>query len=164
MTNRYHGPFELFDGHAYAKGGMILHALRRELGDAAYRKAVTAHVTGHAGQSVDTHQFEDLIERVTGRDVSRFFAQWIHGAGQPEIEARWTYEDGTCRVHEGYAQRAQVRYTADARDRTLLAIGLMDDREAAADGRLTKDGQGGSIASYFHQPYTPKRKERGDNA
>lgn len=71
-------------------------------------------------------------------------------------------ENGTCRVHEGYAARAQVRYTADARDWTLLAIGLMDDREAAADGRLTKDGQGGSIAWYFHQPYTPERKERGD--
>jgi hypothetical protein len=66
-------------------------------------------------------------------------------------------------VREGYAPRAQVRYTADARDWTLLALGLTDDRQAVSEGRLTKDGQGGSIAWYFHQPYTPKRKDtRGD--
>lgn len=71
-------------------------------------------------------------------------------------------DDGDCRVREGFAERADVRYTADARDWTLLAIGLMDDREAVAEGKLQKDGRGGSIAWYFHQPYSPKRKERGD--
>ncbi len=73
-----------------------------------------------------------------------------------------TINDGACRVNEGFAERANVRYTADARDWTLLAIGLIDDREAFRDGRLTKDGQGGSIAWYFHQPYTPSRKPTGD--
>jgi DNA-binding HxlR family transcriptional regulator len=71
-------------------------------------------------------------------------------------------DDGDCRVREGFAERADVRYTADARDWTLLAIGLMDDREAVNEGKLTKDGRGGSIAWYFHQPYSPKRKERGE--
>ena len=76
----------------------------------------------------------------------------------------WVIEidDGDCRVREGFAERADVRYTADARDWTLLAIGLMDDREAVAEGKLKKDGRAGSIAWYFHQPYSPKRKERGD--
>jgi DNA-binding HxlR family transcriptional regulator len=78
----------------------------------------------------------------------------------------WTVEidDGQCSVREGYAPRAQVRYTADARDWTLLALGLTDDRAAVTEGRLTKDGQGGSIAWYFHQPYTPKRKDPKENA
>ena len=76
----------------------------------------------------------------------------------------WTVEidDGDCRVREGFAERADVRYTADARDWTLLAIGLMDDREAVTEGKLVKDGRAGSIAWYFHQPYSAKRKERGE--
>ncbi len=76
----------------------------------------------------------------------------------------WTVEirDGVCSVREGFAERAEVRYTADARDWTLLAIGLLDDREAFRDGRLTKDGQGGSIAWYFYQPYAPSRSSRGE--
>ena len=76
----------------------------------------------------------------------------------------WTVniDDGECRVREGFADHAQVRYTADARDWTLLAIGLMDDRQAFREGRLIKDGQGGSIAWYFYQPYQPERSEAGD--
>jgi DNA-binding HxlR family transcriptional regulator len=103
-----------------------------------------------------------LLREDRARDVRITYELRLTGKGG----GVWVVEidDGTCSVHEGYAQRAQVRYTADARDWTLLALGLMDDREAAADGRLTKDGQGGSIAWYFHQPYTPKRKERGDIA
>ena len=69
----------------------------------------------------------------------------------------WTVqiEDGTCWVREQFAERADVRYTADARDWCAVAIGLMDDREAFQSGRLIKDGSGGSIAWYFHQVGKP---------
>jgi DNA-binding HxlR family transcriptional regulator len=74
----------------------------------------------------------------------------------------WVIEidDGTCTVREGFAEHADIRYTADARDWTLLAIGLWDDRKAVAEGRLIKDGEGGSIAWYFQQAYTRKREEQ----
>lgn len=67
-------------------------------------------------------------------------------------------EDGSCTVSEGFAEHADVRYTADARDWTLLALGLTDDRAAIANGKLVKEGQGGSIAWFFHQPYSPRRR------
>jgi DNA-binding HxlR family transcriptional regulator len=103
-----------------------------------------------------------LLREDRARDVRITYELRLTGKGG----GVWVVEidDGTCSVREGYAPRAQVRYTADARDWTLLALGLMDDREAYTKGRLTKDGQGGSIAWYFHQPYTPKRMERGDTA
>ncbi len=66
----------------------------------------------------------------------------------------WTVEidDGECRVDEGFAERADVRYTADARDWVVMALGVADDREMFNSGRLVKDGEGGSIAWYFYQP------------
>ncbi len=78
----------------------------------------------------------------------------------------WTVDidDGECRVDEGFADRAQVRYTAEARDWCLLALGVTDDREAVRAGRLIKDGTGGSIAFYFYQPARMTRDERGDHA
>ncbi len=71
----------------------------------------------------------------------------------------WTVEidDGDCRVAEGFAERADIRYTADAHEWCLLAIGVADDREAARTGRLTKDGIGGSMAWYFYQPAKHKK-------
>ncbi len=73
-------------------------------------------------------------------------------------------EDGECRVDEGFAEVADVRYTADARDWCVMALGLADDREMFRTGRLTKDGEGGSIAWYFYQPARMAREERGDRS
>jgi aminopeptidase N len=94
VTHRYHDEPDLFDGHAYAKGACVLHALRREIGDDAYARSVTTFLREHAGQSVHTSDLVDVIERTTGRDVSRFFGQWVHGSGQPELRARWSWRDG----------------------------------------------------------------------
>jgi len=76
----------------------------------------------------------------------------------------WTIsiQDGICRVREGFADHADVRYTADARDWCLLALGRMDDREAFRSGRLKKDGEGRSLAWYFHQPSPPQELTRGE--
>jgi DNA-binding HxlR family transcriptional regulator len=77
----------------------------------------------------------------------------------------WTVEidDGACSVREGFAEHADVRYTADARDWVAVALGTMDDREAYRSGRLIKDGSAGSIAWYFHQIRRPRPAE-GDGS
>ncbi len=102
-----------------------------------------------------------LLRRERARGVEITYELRLTGRGG----GVWTVriEDGNCSVREGFADRADVRYTADARDWTLLALGLMDDREAVQAGRLNKDGQGGSIAWYFHQPQQPGRAERGED-
>lgn len=66
----------------------------------------------------------------------------------------WTVsiQDGTCRVREGFADHADVRYTVDARDWCRMALNRMDDRDAFRAGRLKKDGAGRSLAWYFHRP------------
>lgn len=78
----------------------------------------------------------------------------------------WTIsiQDGSCRVREGFADHADVRYTADARDWCRLALGHMNDREAFVSGRLKKDGEGRSLAWYFHQPLVPQNPTLGEKA
>jgi DNA-binding HxlR family transcriptional regulator len=71
-------------------------------------------------------------------------------------------DDGTCRVREGFAERADIRYTADAREWCAIAIGLADDRAAFRSGRLVKEGQGGSMAWYFHQIRRPEGQSEGE--
>ena len=76
----------------------------------------------------------------------------------------WTVaiDDAECLVREGFADHADVRYTADARDWAAVALGGLDDREAYASGRLTKDGKGGSIAWYFYQIASPPQQQEGE--
>ncbi len=73
-----------------------------------------------------------------------------------------TIDDGSCRVREGFAEHADVRYTADAGDWTRLALGFMDDREAHRARRLIKEGSGGNLAWYFYQPADPRQLKQGD--
>ncbi|MEE9280110.1 MAG: winged helix-turn-helix transcriptional regulator [Myxococcota bacterium] len=97
-------------------------------------------------------------DRATGVEITYELRLTGRGGGVWTVKIK----DAQCSVREGFAERADVHYTADARDWTLLAIGLMDDREAVKQGRLIKDGQGGSIAWYFHQPYQADRAQRGE--
>jgi DNA-binding HxlR family transcriptional regulator len=71
--------------------------------------------------------------------------------------------DGACTVKPGFAERADVRYTADARTWCLVALGLADVREAMSQGRMSKEGGREALDRFFYQvgtPDTPDGAER----
>lgn len=70
----------------------------------------------------------------------------------------WTIriDDGRCAVTPGFAEHADVRYTADARAWCAVALGRLDAREAVRRGLLTKDGGREALDHYFHQIARPE--------
>jgi DNA-binding HxlR family transcriptional regulator len=86
-------------------------------------------------------------ERARGADVT--FEMRLTGAGG----GVWTVRirDGVCAVTRGFAERADVRYTAEARTWCGIATGFLDARDAHARGLLTKDGGREALDYYFHQ-------------
>jgi DNA-binding HxlR family transcriptional regulator len=82
-------------------------------------------------------------------DVRLTFEIRLEGEGGGVWAVR--IEDGTCRVEAGFAANADVRYTADARIWCGVALGLLDARDAAKRGLLTKDGGREAMDHYFHQ-------------
>jgi aminopeptidase N len=82
---------DLFDAHSYNKGGLVLHMLRRELGDAAFFKGLNLYLTQHAFQAVEAHDLRLAMERVSGRDLNWFFNQWFFAKGHPELEVAVDY-------------------------------------------------------------------------
>ena len=65
----------------------------------------------------------------------------------------WTLRirEGACTVTRGFAETADVRYTAEARVWCAVALGLIDARDAVKRGLLTKDGARDALDEYFHQ-------------
>ena len=65
----------------------------------------------------------------------------------------WTVQiaEGSCEVHAGFASRADVRYTADARVWCGIALGLVDARPLYDSGDLVKEGGQQAMDEYFHQ-------------
>jgi len=69
--------------HTYLKGAVVLHMLRRILGDESYFRALSHYLHKHEYQNVESHDLKIAIEEATGKNLDWFFAQWVTGAGHP---------------------------------------------------------------------------------
>jgi aminopeptidase N len=98
----YDAPLDLFDRHLYEKGGLVLHVLRTELGDALFWKGVSTYLTRHARGIVETRDLLRALEEVSGRSLGRRFEEMVHKPGHPELELAVSWEAGvlTCAVKQ----------------------------------------------------------------
>jgi aminopeptidase N len=92
VARSFDAPIDLFDRHLYEKGGLVLHELRTRLGDEAFFAAVRAYVEAHAHGSVETVDLARAIERTSGRNVDRFFDEYVHRAGHPTLEVELSHD------------------------------------------------------------------------
>ncbi len=89
---------DLFDAHSYNKGGAVLHMLRHEVGDEAFFAALHTYLVDNAYRAVEVHDLRLAFERVTGRDLHRFFDQWYLSSGHPELDIRYAYDPDNRKV------------------------------------------------------------------
>jgi aminopeptidase N len=73
----------------YSKGPLALHALRRQVGDAAFRRLLQEWPRRHRGGYVDWPRFETLAENITGQDLTGFFQAWFRGGSVPADKYLW---------------------------------------------------------------------------
>jgi len=101
----YQEPIDLFDRHLYEKGGLVLHMLRRELGDEAFWEGVRLYLERHAHGIVETNDLMRALEEASGRSLERFFDQWVYRPGHPDLRVKIGYEDGLVTVEVKQKQR-----------------------------------------------------------
>lgn len=90
-----------------------------------------------------------LLREERAHDVDLTFEIRLTGLGG----GVWTVRirDRGCQVAAGFAEKADVRYTADARVWCGVALGILDPREAYRNGDMTKDGGREAMDYYFRQ-------------
>ena len=82
---------ELLNANSYQKGGWILHMLRRQLGDSIFWKSIRSYYAAYAGKNADTKDLQHIFEKVSGKDLSTFFQQWLYTPGIPKLGVSWSY-------------------------------------------------------------------------
>ncbi|MCC7050614.1 MAG: DUF3458 domain-containing protein, partial [Bacteroidia bacterium] len=82
-----------FDSHSYAKGGRILHMLRKTVGDNAFFKALNLYLTRNKFKTAEIHDLRLAFEEVTGQDLNWFFNQWFLASGHPKLKITHAYND-----------------------------------------------------------------------
>ena len=87
----YEDAEDMFDSHSYAKGGAILHMLRKAIGDEAFFESLQLYLKENALGAVEAHDLRLALEEVTGRDMNWFFNQWFFDKGHPQLLVRADY-------------------------------------------------------------------------
>jgi aminopeptidase N len=91
LDRRYPNAQSMFDDRSYPKGAWIVHMLRNRLGEEAFWKGIQRYATEHQFKSVETFDLRRSLERTTGRDLERFFYDWVERPGNPDLEVATEY-------------------------------------------------------------------------
>ncbi len=129
VTRKYDLPIDLFDRHLYEKGALVLHEIRRRLGDEAFFAAIAHYVRKHRGGTVETHDLARAIEESTGRNLDSLFDQYVHSPGHPCLKVEVRYEPEEKRV------RLRVRQTQKTAEGGWPIFRLPIDVRVTAAGR-----------------------------
>lgn len=113
-TNYYSGPEAMFDAHTYPKGGVILHTLRRQLGDANFFGGLKLYLHRHQHTPVEPDQLARAFTDFSGINVKPFFDQWIYKPGHPVIDSYWKWNEGSSSLE------LQVKQTQDTTNGTPI--------------------------------------------
>jgi len=142
----------------YNKSAVVLHMLRRLIGDEAFRAGLRHIVTTHRFTSIGTAEIQQAFQARTDLPLERFFARWVRGAGTPQLYFTWS-ADGTGTLSIDVEQRgsvfdlayaANVHYADGSRQRVPLVI-------TAATERFVVPTTGIIRRVEFNDPLTPAR-------
>lgn len=65
----------------YDKGGIVVHTLRKYVGDSIFFEAIRAYLTQYQFQNATSQQFFDAMSQYTGQDLQDFFEAWVDQPG-----------------------------------------------------------------------------------
>jgi aminopeptidase N len=98
VTKMFRRPTDIFDRHLYEKGSVVIYMLHHLLGEDLFWKSIQTYVRKNRAGVVETTDFINAIEEATGRNMRRFFDQWVYGAGHPEFRIRTWWDSRKSRV------------------------------------------------------------------
>jgi aminopeptidase N len=80
----------------YAKGACVLHMLRYTLGDSSFFNLLKSYGTDarYKYKAITTQDFVNLVNEVTGQDLSWFFNQWVYSPNHPTYQNTYSISNG----------------------------------------------------------------------
>jgi len=132
----------------YNKSAVVLHMLRRYIGDEAFFKGLRLFYSDWRFRKAGTDDLEKAFQAGTAQPLDRFFDQWIRGFSLPRVRMTWrTEEDGATAVikieqlREAFDFPLTVRIeTADgkAENRTLRVSGAVFEERVPLGSALRR--------------------------
>ena len=83
----------IFNGRlSYNKGSMVLHMLRKEIGDVDFYQGIQNYLSNpdHAFGYAKSEDFIPIMEAASGEDLTEFFNDWLYNQGHPSYTIGWS--------------------------------------------------------------------------
>jgi hypothetical protein len=88
------GDSRVFRAVVYDKGAMVLHMLRRLMGDDAFFGGLRRFYDDWRFKKAGTDDLRHALEAESGLDLTRFFDRWVLGSGLPQVTVSSRVETG----------------------------------------------------------------------
>ncbi len=88
------GNSRVFRAIVYDKGAAVLHMLRRLLGDDAFFRGVRRFYRESRFKKASTEDLRAALEAESGRNLERFFGEWVYGSTLPRLKFSYRTEAG----------------------------------------------------------------------
>ncbi len=100
------GESRYFRSTVYNKSAIVLHMLRRLVGETAFTRGLRRFYGESRFRRVGTENFRAAMEAEHGRPLERFFERWVYGSDVPVIKATWEQVDPVTAGADGQAPGA----------------------------------------------------------
>lgn len=127
----------IFRALVYNKGAMVLHMLRRLLGDDVFFTGLRDFYASWRFHKAGTDDLRISMEKASGRSLERFFDTWIYGSAIPRARFAWAVDPNSPRLDVEFDQQGEtvadfpVTVTITYRDGTTQdAVVAVTDRTA----------------------------------
>ena len=113
----------VFRALVYNKGAMVLHMLRRLMGDEAFFAGLRDFYATWRYKKAGTDDFRVAMEKAGGRPLERFFDRWIFGGAIPTVRFSSQVDGGSS--GSASSRRGSLRHPDHRHD--LYADGTSED-------------------------------------
>ena len=101
---------EVFRSIIYNKSAVVIHMLRRLIGDDAFFRGLQEFYAEWRFKKAGSEDLRRAFESTSGRSLERFFEGWIYGAGIPELTFSYRIDDGRTSGDEQSGSVAVLRF------------------------------------------------------
>ncbi len=86
------------DNYSFVRGSMVLHMLRKQIGDDKFRAAIRNYLSEFGGKMVTTADFQKAVNDAAGENMDWFFDQWVYKMGHPVFDVTQSYDEDQSRL------------------------------------------------------------------
>ncbi|MEP7235093.1 MAG: M1 family aminopeptidase, partial [Ignavibacteriota bacterium] len=94
----YTSPRNNYPGLIYSKGAAVLGMLRYILGDSVFFLALRNYSAAYAYTSITSYELEEAFSMTIQHELRWFFAKWVFGIGNPELNVLWSRNGNTANI------------------------------------------------------------------